>query len=93
MLFRRAWNPIKNAIGAIGLHPFFGDQIHEMLEGAVICSFCVFREKAARQLPFLQVVGNAVAANSLAAAGFVGAAADVQVFFFFTFQGKYPFGK
>jgi len=93
MLFRRAWNPIKNAIGAIGLHPFFGDQIREMFEGAVKGSFGVFREKAARQLPFFQVVGNAVAADSLAGAGFIGAAADPQVSFFFAVQGKYSFGK
>jgi len=64
-----------------------------MLEGAVIGSFGVFREKAARQLPFFQVVGNAVAADSLAGAGFVGAAADPQVSFFFAVQGKYSFGK
>jgi hypothetical protein len=76
-----------------GSYLLLGDQIREMLEGAVKGSFGVFREKAARQLPLFQVVGDAVAADSLAAAGFVGAAADVQVSFFFAVQGRYSFGK
>jgi hypothetical protein len=78
---------------AAGSYLLCGDQLCEMLEGAVIGSFCAFREKAARQLPFLQVVGNAVAADSFAGAGFVGAAADVQIFIFFAVQCKYSFGK
>jgi len=68
---------------AAGSDSLPGDQIREMLKGAVIRSFGVLREKAARQLPFLQVIGNAVAADSLTAAGFVSAAAPFQVVFLF----------
>lgn len=70
-------------MSAAGSDALFADQIREMLKGSVIGSFGVLWEKAARQLPFLQVIGNAVAADSLAGAGFVGAAADFQVSFFF----------
>jgi hypothetical protein len=80
-------------MSAAGLYAFFADQVREMLEGAVIRFFCVFREKAARQLPFLQVIENTVTTDSLAGAGFIGAAADVQVFFLFAVHGKYSFGK
>jgi len=41
-------------------------------------------------LPFLQVIGNAVAADSLAGAGFVSAAADFQISFFFAVHQAYP---
>ena len=68
---------------AAGSYAFFCDQVRKILKGAVIGSFGVLRKKAARHLSFLQVIGYAVAADSLAAAGFVGASADFQVPFLF----------
>ena len=55
-----------------------------MLEGPIIAFFRVFREKACRQLSFMQVIRDAVAADSLPVARLVGTIACFQILFFFT---------
>ena len=57
-----------------------------MLKGAVEGAFCIGVKKACRQLSFLQMIKDAVAADSLAAAGVVGAVAPLEVVFYFTFH-------
>lgn len=67
-------------------YPFFHYQFGKMLEGAVVSFFRVFRKAASRQLPFGQMIGDAVAADAFAAARVVRAVTSFQIIFFFAFH-------
>ena len=69
------------------LDPLFDDKFGKVLERSVVGFFGIFREEASRQLPFREMIGDAVAADALALARLRGAVALCQVFFFFTFHG------
>jgi len=72
------------------LDPLFDDTFGKVLEGSVVGSFGIFREKASRQLPFGKMIGDAVAADAFAAAWLIGAVALCQVFLFFAVHGFVP---
>lgn len=58
-----------------------------MLEGSVVGLFGILREETSGQLPFGKMIGDAVAADALAAAGFISTVAFNQILFFFAFHG------
>jgi hypothetical protein len=69
------------------LDPLFDDKFGKVLEGSVVGLFGILREETSRQLPFGKMIGDAVAADAFAAAGFIGAVARCQVLFFFAVHG------
>jgi hypothetical protein len=58
-----------------------------VLEGSVVGLFGILREETSRQLPFREMIGDAVAADAFAVARFICAVARCQVFFFFAVHG------
>jgi hypothetical protein len=74
------------AISSGASDPLFCYQRGKVLEGAVKGAFCIRREKACGQLSFFQMIKDAVATDSFAAAGVVGAVAAFHVVFNFTFH-------
>jgi hypothetical protein len=57
-----------------------------MFKGPITGFFGVLRETTSRQLPFGQMIGDAIAADSLPAAGLERAVACFQVIFLFAFH-------
>lgn len=57
----------------------FGYEPGEIFKRPVISFFRVFRKKTSRQLPFLQVIRNAVAAKTFTVAGVVGTTAHFKI--------------
>lgn len=57
-----------------------------MLEGPVIGGFGILREGAGWELPHLQVIADAVAADAFPRAGRIGAVAVLHIAFLFTFH-------
>jgi hypothetical protein len=72
------------------LDPLFDDEFGKVLEGSIVGSFRILREKTSRQLSFRQMIGDAVAADAFALAWLIGAVALCQVFFFFAVHGFVP---
>jgi hypothetical protein len=59
---------------------------HKGRYGTVIVGLSVFGEEAAGYLPVLPVIGHALAAQSLARAGRIGASAGLNIAVFVTFH-------
>jgi hypothetical protein len=61
-----------------------------MLERAVVGPFGVLGKTAGGELPALQVILKALAADALPGAGFIAAIAVLQILVFFAFHGGIP---
>jgi len=61
-----------------------------MLEGTVVGPLGVFGKTAGGELPALQMILQALAANPLPGAGFIAAIAALQVLVLFAFHGRIP---
>jgi hypothetical protein len=70
----------------ISLYPFSGYEIGKMFKGSVVGFFRVLWKEASRQLPFRQMIGDAIAAGAFPAAWFVGTVASCQIVFLFAFH-------
>ncbi len=68
----------------MSLDPLLGNQFREIFKRSIVGLFRVFREKAARQLPFLQMIGHTITAHPFAGTRFIGASAHSNIVFFFT---------
>lgn len=66
------------------------DQTDKMLEGSVVGGLGGFCKAATRQLPHVQVIGNALAAGALSGTGLIGALAGSLVLFLEAFHGSFP---